>query len=54
MGLVQCGLQDTPRSEDQFGSLVVCLPVPHEGGSLVVRHGGSEQVLLKNHGSISL
>ena len=22
---------DTPRSEKQFGSLVVCLPVAHEG-----------------------
>ncbi|KAJ9607941.1 hypothetical protein H2200_008020 [Cladophialophora chaetospira] len=29
---------DTPRSEDQFGSLVICLPVKHEGGNLVVRH----------------
>lgn len=25
---------DTPRPEDQFGSLVVCLPSPHEGGKL--------------------
>ncbi|KAI1451323.1 hypothetical protein F4805DRAFT_109316 [Annulohypoxylon moriforme] len=29
---------DTPRSESQFGSLVVCLPVAHEGGQLEVRH----------------
>ncbi|KAH8882268.1 hypothetical protein GQ53DRAFT_701013 [Thozetella sp. PMI_491] len=29
---------DTPRSASQFGSLVVCLPVPHEGGQLEVRH----------------
>jgi hypothetical protein len=28
---------DTPRSETQFGSLVVCLPCPYEGGQLVVR-----------------
>ncbi|KAH7074267.1 hypothetical protein FB567DRAFT_572874 [Paraphoma chrysanthemicola] len=31
---------DTPRSELQFGSLVVCLPCKHEGGQLVVRHRG--------------
>ncbi|KAH5641592.1 hypothetical protein HBI51_132510 [Parastagonospora nodorum] len=31
---------DTPRSELQFGSLVVCLPCDHEGGQLVVRHQG--------------
>lgn len=31
---------DTPRSELQFGSLVVCLPRAHEGGQLVVRHQG--------------
>ncbi|KAF2117252.1 hypothetical protein BDV96DRAFT_490085 [Lophiotrema nucula] len=29
---------DTPRSEKQIGSLVVCLPCDHEGGQLVVRH----------------
>ncbi|KAK9774386.1 putative 2og-fe oxygenase family protein [Seiridium cardinale] len=29
---------DTPRSPDQFGSLVVCLPLAHEGGELQVRH----------------
>ncbi|OTB12107.1 hypothetical protein K445DRAFT_67065 [Daldinia sp. EC12] len=31
---------DTPRSKSQFGSLVVCLPVAHEGGQLEVRHNG--------------
>ncbi|OAA65394.1 Oxoglutarate/iron-dependent oxygenase [Niveomyces insectorum RCEF 264] len=31
---------DTPRSEQQFGSLVLCLPTVHAGGALVVRHGG--------------
>ncbi|KAI0595483.1 hypothetical protein F4775DRAFT_569220, partial [Biscogniauxia sp. FL1348] len=31
---------DTPRSETQFGSLVVSLPCHHEGGQLVVRHAG--------------
>jgi hypothetical protein len=29
---------DTPRSGQQFGSLVVCLPSTHQGGALVVRH----------------
>ncbi|KAG6354511.1 hypothetical protein INS49_004528 [Diaporthe citri] len=33
---------DTPRSNTQFGSLVVCLPVQHEGGKLVARHKGKE------------
>ncbi|KAK8091101.1 hypothetical protein PG994_000606 [Apiospora phragmitis] len=33
---------DTPRSRGQFGSLVVCLPVEHEGGQLQVRHKGEE------------
>ncbi|OAL43424.1 hypothetical protein IQ07DRAFT_579984 [Pyrenochaeta sp. DS3sAY3a] len=33
---------DTPRSETQVGSLVVCLPLSHEGGQLVVRHAGNE------------
>ncbi|KAF2014657.1 hypothetical protein BU24DRAFT_349125 [Aaosphaeria arxii CBS 175.79] len=31
---------DTPRSEQQFGSLVVSLPCRHEGGQLAVRHAG--------------
>ncbi|PLB43732.1 hypothetical protein P170DRAFT_441188 [Aspergillus steynii IBT 23096] len=31
---------DTPRSENQIGSLVVCLPSEFEGGSLIVQHGG--------------
>lgn len=33
---------DTPRSNGQFGSLVVCLPLAHEGGQLQVRHSGRE------------
>lgn len=32
---------DTPRSGSQLGSLVVLLPVDHEGGQLVVRNAGS-------------
>ncbi|KAF5001951.1 hypothetical protein FGRMN_692 [Fusarium graminum] len=35
---------DTPRSDRQIGSLVVCLPVEHNGGELAVRHGGREIV----------
>ncbi len=31
---------DTPRSDMHIGSLVVCLPVPFEGGALAVRHSG--------------
>ncbi|KAI9708275.1 MAG: hypothetical protein M1828_003011 [Chrysothrix sp. TS-e1954] len=33
---------DTPRSDQQFGSLVVCLPSAHKGGELAVRHKGRE------------
>ncbi|KAI5463890.1 oxidoreductase [Mariannaea sp. PMI_226] len=33
---------DTPRSRLQFGSLVICLPVQHQGGQLKVRHKGEE------------
>ncbi len=29
---------DTPRSDNQLGSLVVCLPSYHEGGNLIIRH----------------
>lgn len=35
---------DTPRSDKQFGSLVVSLPCHHEGGQLVVRHADHEAV----------
>ncbi|PYI02019.1 hypothetical protein BO78DRAFT_400862 [Aspergillus sclerotiicarbonarius CBS 121057] len=33
---------DTPRSEHQVGSLVVCLPSRFQGGNLIVRHHGQE------------
>ncbi|KAK5989672.1 hypothetical protein PT974_07927 [Cladobotryum mycophilum] len=33
---------DTPRSDRQMGSLVVCFPHPHQGGQLAVRHAGKE------------
>ncbi|KAJ5778632.1 hypothetical protein N7520_001878 [Penicillium odoratum] len=33
---------DSPRSENQIGSLVVCLPSPFKGGNLIIRHGGKE------------
>ncbi|KAJ5112050.1 hypothetical protein N7532_000095 [Penicillium argentinense] len=36
---------DTPRSKNQIGSLVVCLPST-EGGDLAVRHNGRERLLL--------
>ncbi|KAM7193656.1 hypothetical protein V8F20_008293 [Naviculisporaceae sp. PSN 640] len=35
---------DTPRSTAQVGSLVICLPSPHEGGQLAVRHQGREVI----------
>ena len=43
---------DTPRSEVQIGSLVVCLPVPFEGGKLAVRHQ-QEEVMYDWAGSSS-
>ena len=39
-----CLQQDTPWLDDGFGSLVISLPAPCEGGSLVVCHNGSEKV----------
>ncbi|KAJ9193161.1 hypothetical protein DTO164E3_5523 [Paecilomyces variotii] len=33
---------DTPRSQNQIGSLVVCLPCEFKGGRLLVRHDGQE------------
>lgn len=30
---------DTPRRENMFGSLVVCLPTQFTGGALVMRRG---------------
>ena len=33
---------DTPRADNQVGSLVVCLPSPFQGGSLIVQHHGQE------------
>jgi hypothetical protein len=35
---------DTPRSATHFGTLVVCLPYPHQGGQLRVSHKGGERV----------
>ncbi|EME83948.1 uncharacterized protein MYCFIDRAFT_152230 [Pseudocercospora fijiensis CIRAD86] len=35
---------DTPRSEEQLGSLVVSLPVAHDGGQLAVRNAGQELI----------
>jgi hypothetical protein len=34
--------KDTPRAANMFGSLVLVFPCPHEGGSLILRHKGSE------------
>ncbi|KAI0284726.1 hypothetical protein BC826DRAFT_1179272 [Russula brevipes] len=33
---------DSPRGEKMFGSLVLVFPTPHEGGTLLIRHGGKE------------
>ncbi|KAK4242781.1 hypothetical protein C8A03DRAFT_29011 [Achaetomium macrosporum] len=31
---------DTEKIPGMFGTLVICLPCPHEGGDVVVKHGG--------------
>ncbi|KAJ8456149.1 hypothetical protein ONZ45_g18807 [Pleurotus djamor] len=36
--------QDTPRDESMFGSLVLVLPTPHEGGELILRPKGLSEV----------
>lgn len=33
---------DTPRASNMIGSLVVCLPCEHKGGSLIVKHEGKQ------------
>ena len=35
---------DTPRGAHHYASLVVCLPFPHQGGGLAVRHESAEHV----------
>ncbi|KAJ5579842.1 uncharacterized protein N7459_005827 [Penicillium hispanicum] len=42
---------DTPRSNNQIGSLVVCLPCPFKGGNLIVRHNDREMNLQWEHRS---
>lgn len=34
--------RDTEKAQGMFGTLVVVLPSPHEGGELIVRHAGRE------------
>lgn len=35
--------RDTQRSPGMWGTLIVVLPTPHQGGALIVRHAGREQ-----------
>ena len=37
--------RDTEKTPGMFGTLVVSLPSAHEGGDLVIRHAGAEQVV---------
>lgn len=37
--------RDTEKSDGMFGTLVVCLPCPHQGGELVVRHREYEEAI---------
>ncbi|KAF5357327.1 hypothetical protein D9758_005965 [Tetrapyrgos nigripes] len=36
--------KDTPRADNMVASLVIVFPTAHEGGSLILRHGGEEFV----------
>ncbi len=40
--------RDSEKAKGMFGTLVVTLPSEHEGGELIVRHGGVEQVFNLN------
>ena len=56
MALITCWLQlnvycegdffkshiDTPHGTDMLGTLILCLPSPHTGGALTVKHNGQE------------
>ncbi|KAF7527554.1 hypothetical protein PCG10_002517 [Penicillium crustosum] len=44
---------DTPRSQSQIGSLVVCLPAPFQGGNLIVQNEGKQVVFDWSHQSAS-
>ncbi len=49
--------QDTPRADNMFGSLVIVLPTPHEGGALVLCHNERQWTfesgqLLAEHGAV--
>ncbi|OQD86871.1 hypothetical protein PENSOL_c084G03942 [Penicillium solitum] len=44
---------DTPRSQSQIGSLVVCLPSPFKGGNLIVQHEGKQVTFDWSHQSAS-
>ncbi|CAG8894967.1 unnamed protein product [Penicillium egyptiacum] len=44
---------DTPRSESQIGSLVVCLPSHFKGGNLIVQHEGKQVEFDWSHQSAS-
>ncbi|KAG5926576.1 hypothetical protein E4U42_003141 [Claviceps africana] len=36
---------DTEKIPNMFGTLVVCLPSAHQGGEVVVKHGGQKKIL---------
>ena len=37
--------RDTEKNANMFATLVVCLPSPHEGGSLLVHHDGQSETI---------
>ncbi|KAJ8522123.1 hypothetical protein ONZ45_g1279 [Pleurotus djamor] len=45
--------KDTPRSESMFGSLVLVLPIPHEGGELVLRPAGQDEIKFDSSASLT-
>lgn len=32
--------ESTEKIPGMFGTLVICLPSPHEGGDVILKHGG--------------
>jgi len=44
---------DTERTPGMFGTLIICLPSPHTGGEVVVKHGGECKTLRTSDASQS-
>ncbi|KAK4215753.1 hypothetical protein QBC37DRAFT_386003 [Rhypophila decipiens] len=45
---------DTEKIPGMFGTMILCLPSPHEGGDLVVKHRGARKVFKTSEGKSDL